>query len=145
MPLRALRIVQEEFADTLSKTHEIVLNTSEGASNASRLLDPLLKRIRDRIEAECLDQPDDEHEIVPACIFCGRTEKGCNTFVSEVDVDPDAAVRSSETTGRPVCVFCMRTKEGCHGGGGPDGDPAHDFTASNEQAEAPDTDVYKDD
>lgn len=171
MALKALNIIKEEIARAKANT--------PFARHA--LLDAIGATLTERIEKECIEQPEPDSDVdvvdcgeftveverdpeamrdhmrkggdpatfgtpaSPKCTWC-KTGDAVDTFwvqepgefrnskedLCEVCAGslPQEGIRVEVVTKGPVehCRFCGEIREHCHGGGGPDGMEAHDFT-----------------
>lgn len=90
-----------------------------------------------KIVEEVMEQHALNHENIGAAhlaIWLRKVSKEITNRIEEECIeqeDPDEC-----------CCFCGESEEGCHGGGGPDGIEAHDFTSWGVE---PDFDADKDD
>lgn len=129
MALKALSIIHQEFARARANTPYV----------RHALLVAIEQTITERIEKECIEQGS------PKCTWC-KTGDAVDTFwVQELGEFRDSKEDLCEQCAGSLpgegirveavvkeiqahCRFCGEVREGCHGGGGPDGMEAHDFT-----------------
>jgi len=153
MALQALKIVEDEIARCRRTLEDGTPAPAFSAAGVNDRLDSLEARIRDRIEKECIEQPEPSglDEAIKELVRCTWCKGEDSEAVAEFWVQEPGEFRDSKEAlcegcanslpedgirveivkpgPQEYCRFCGMNRENCHGGGGPDGIEAHDFAA----------------